>query len=40
MYHTLSLKASDEYSEANLTKVWREFYLEQYDLGKKMGQIK
>ena len=39
-YHTLSLKASDEYSEANLTKVWREFYLEQYNLGKKMGQIK
>lgn len=39
-YSDLSLKASDEYSEDNLTNIWSDFYHEQYDLGRKLGQIR
>ncbi|GFZ27500.1 glycosyl transferase [Lactobacillus corticis] len=38
-YQAKSLAASEEYSEEHLAKIWREFYLEQYQLGKKLGQI-
>lgn len=39
-YSDLSLKASEEYSEDNLTNIWSDFYHEQYDLGRKLGQIR
>lgn len=39
-YKQLSKDASEEYSEEHLAQIWREFYLEQYDLGRKLGQIK
>lgn len=38
-YSLLSKKASAQYSEEHLAKIWRNFYLEQYELGKKLGQI-
>lgn len=38
-YSDLSLKASQEYSEERLAKIWNEFYHEQYKLGKELGQI-
>lgn len=39
-YKVLSKKASDKYSEENLAKIWRDFYNSQYEVGKKLGQIK
>lgn len=39
-YRQLSKQASEEYSEEHLAQIWRKFYLEQYDLGRKLGQIK
>ena len=39
-YKVLSRKASDKYSEENLAKIWRDFYNSQYEVGKKLGQIK
>lgn len=39
-YKELSLKASDEYSEDHLADIWRDFYNTQYEIGKKLGQIK
>lgn len=39
-YKELSKKASSEYSEDHLADIWNNFYHEQYDLGKKLGQIK
>lgn len=38
-YSLLSKKASAQYSEEHLAKIWHDFYLEQYELGKKLGQI-
>ncbi len=38
-YSLLSEKASAQYSEEHLAKIWKEFYLNQYELGKKLGQI-
>lgn len=38
-YSLLSEKASVQYSEEHLAKIWHDFYLEQYELGKKLGQI-
>lgn len=38
-YASLSLKASEKYSEEHLAEIWRNFYLEQYELGVKLGQI-
>lgn len=39
-YKTLSEKASLEYSEDHLAEIWKKFYNEQYEIGKKLGQIK
>lgn len=39
-YKILSEKASEQYSEENLANIWRDFYNSQYELGKKLGQIK
>ncbi|GBG05486.1 glycosyltransferase family 4 protein [Lactobacillus rodentium] len=39
-YKLLSKKASEQYSEENLAKIWHEFYMSQYEIGKKLGQIK
>lgn len=38
-YSALSNKASEQYSEEHLAKIWNDFYHEQYELGKKLGQI-
>ena len=38
-YASLSTKASEKYSEEHLAEIWRNFYLEQYELGVKLGQI-
>ena len=38
-YSELSRKASQQYSEDHLAKIWDEFYHEQYELGKELGQI-
>ncbi len=39
-YIELSNRASAEYSEDNLAKIWNNFYHEQYELGKRLGQIR
>ncbi|CCI87928.1 Glycosyl transferase CpoA [Lactobacillus gigeriorum DSM 23908 = CRBIP 24.85] len=39
-YRELSLQASEQYSEDHLADIWNEFYHEQYDLGRKLGQIR
>ncbi|WP_103662562.1 glycosyltransferase family 4 protein [Lactobacillus sp. HT06-2] len=38
-YQTLSNQASARYSEDHLADIWNKFYHEQYELGKKLGQI-
>lgn len=35
----LSRKASQQYSEDHLAEIWRDFYQEQYQLGRELGQI-
>lgn len=35
----LSRKASQQYSEDHLAEIWRDFYREQYQLGRELGQI-
>ncbi|KRL78602.1 glycosyltransferase, group 1 family protein [Lactobacillus delbrueckii subsp. indicus DSM 15996] len=35
----LSHKASQQYSEDHLAEIWRDFYQEQYQLGRELGQI-
>ncbi|GHV96902.1 glycosyl transferase [Lactobacillus nasalidis] len=35
----LSRKASRQYSEDHLAEIWRDFYREQYQLGRELGQI-
>ncbi len=39
-YKKLSNEVSEKYSEANLTKIWQQFYEEQYKIGLEKGQIK
>ena len=39
-YQDLSAQASQEYSEDHLAKIWHDFYMEQYEIGRKLGQIK
>ncbi|WP_297817888.1 glycosyltransferase family 4 protein [uncultured Lactobacillus sp.] len=39
-YKQLSQKASEQYSEDHLAEIWKNFYTQQYELGKKLGQIK
>lgn len=39
-YSILSGQASEKYSEEHLTDIWRDFYNEQYEIGKKLGQIR
>lgn len=39
-YQKLSAEASQEYSEDHLAKIWYDFYMEQYEIGRKLGQIK
>ncbi|NVH29752.1 glycosyltransferase family 4 protein [Lactobacillus delbrueckii subsp. bulgaricus] len=34
-----SRKASQQYSEDHLAEIWRDFYQEQYQLGRELGQI-
>ncbi|MCI1659244.1 MAG: glycosyltransferase family 4 protein [Lactobacillus delbrueckii] len=36
----LSRKASQQYSEDHLAEIWRDFYQEQYQLGRELGQIR
>lgn len=38
-YHQLANQASQQYSEEHLAKIWNDFYHEQYEIGKKLGQI-
>ncbi|MGQ5710057.1 glycosyltransferase family 4 protein [Lactobacillus sp. PSON] len=38
-YKELSLKASEQYSEDNLAKIWSDFYAQQYAIGRELGQI-
>ncbi|MDF7638586.1 glycosyltransferase family 4 protein [Lactobacillus sp. ESL0791] len=38
-YSYLANMASQKYSEDNLALIWRDFYHQQYELGKKLGQI-
>lgn len=35
----ISRKASQQYSEDHLAEIWRDFYQEQYQLGRELGQI-
>lgn len=35
----LSRKANQQYSEDHLAEIWRDFYQEQYQLGRELGQI-
>jgi 1,2-diacylglycerol-3-alpha-glucose alpha-1,2-galactosyltransferase len=39
-YSNLSNMASEKYSEDNLVRIWSNFYHEQYELGRKLGQIR
>lgn len=39
-YADLALQASAKYSEDHLAEIWRDFYSEQYELGRELGQIK
>ena len=39
-YKGLSRQASEQYSEKHLAQIWKNFYNEQYELGKELGQIK
>ena len=39
-YTNLSNQASAQYSEDHLAQIWRAFYTEQYEIGKRLGQIK
>ncbi len=38
-YANLSNMASEKYSEDNLAKIWNDFYREQYEIGRRLGQI-
>lgn len=38
-YKELALTASGEYSEDNLARIWSNFYGEQYEIGRELGQI-
>ena len=38
-YSKLSQEASAKYSEDNLAQIWEDFYHEQYEIGRKLGQI-
>ena len=38
-YGFLPRKASQQYSEDHLAEIWRDFYQEQYQLGRELGQI-
>lgn len=38
-YSLLASQASEKYSEEHLAEIWKQFYNEQYELGKKLGQI-
>lgn len=39
-YKQKSNEASSKYSEENLTRIWQQFYHDQYDQGVKLGQIR
>ncbi|BDR60107.1 glycosyltransferase family 4 protein [Lactobacillus xylocopicola] len=38
-YSRLSNLASEKYSEDNLAQIWNDFYHEQYEIGRELGQI-
>ena len=39
-YSKLSDEASEKYSEDNLAHIWDNFYHEQYEIGRELGQIR
>ena len=39
-YSQLSDEASEKYSEDNLAHIWDDFYQEQYEIGRNLGQIR
>lgn len=39
-YQKLSLTASEKYSENHLAAIWEEFYNQQYEIGRRLGQIR
>lgn len=39
-YSKLSDDASEKYSEDNLAHIWDDFYHEQYEIGRELGQIR
>lgn len=39
-YRKKAQAASEQYSETHLAEIWRDFYREQYKLGKELGQLK
>ena len=39
-YSKLSDEASEKYSEDNLAHIWDDFYHEQYEIGRELGQIR
>ena len=39
-YSKLSDEASEKYSEDNLAHIWDDFYQEQYEIGRNLGQIR
>ena len=39
-YSKLSDEASEKYSEENLAHIWDDFYHEQYEIGRELGQIR
>ena len=39
-YSQLSDEASEKYSEDNLAHIWDDFYHEQYEIGRELGQIR
>ncbi len=39
-YQNLSNQASAQYSEDHLAQIWYKFYTEQYEIGRRLGQIK
>lgn len=38
-YQDLSRRASQQYSEDHLAEIWKDFYTEQYQIGRELGQI-
>ncbi len=39
-YQLLANQASEKYSETHLAQIWHDFYMTQYELGRRLGQIR